>query len=151
MNCTEEIVQLTNDVQKEFDEFGEVTFETKQRLNEILKDENKRDEYRKSYQNSEGNWKIKGIITSLHWKNTHWLTLISPPKTNPHILVKQTDWCYTYQVILNQRIGNQVKHILTITLSQLFLTSRLFSEKRLKKCVTINGCGKNSEIPLWEG
>ena len=38
MNSTEEIVQLTNDMQKEFDEFGEVTFETKQRLNEILKD-----------------------------------------------------------------------------------------------------------------
>ena len=54
MNCTEEIVQLTNDIQKEFDEFGEVTFETKQRLNEILKDENMRDEFRKYYQNSEG-------------------------------------------------------------------------------------------------
>ncbi len=54
MNCTEEIVQLTNDMQKEFDEFGEVTFETKQRLNEILKDENMRDEFRKYYQNSEG-------------------------------------------------------------------------------------------------
>ena len=54
MNCTEEIVQLTNDLQKEFDEFGEVTFETKQRLNEILKDENMRDEFRKYYQNSEG-------------------------------------------------------------------------------------------------
>ena len=54
MNCTEEIVQLTNDMQKEFDEFGEATFETKQRLNEILKDENMRDEFRKYYQNSEG-------------------------------------------------------------------------------------------------
>ena len=54
MNCTEEIVQLTNNMQKEFDEFGEVTFETKQRLNEILKDENMRDEFRKYYQNSEG-------------------------------------------------------------------------------------------------
>ena len=54
MNCTEEIVQITNDMQKEFDEFGEVTFETKQRLNEILKDENMRDEFRKYYQNSEG-------------------------------------------------------------------------------------------------
>ena len=54
MKCTEEIVQLTNDMKKEFDEFGEVTFETKQRLNEILKDKNKRDEFRKSYQNSEG-------------------------------------------------------------------------------------------------
>ena len=54
MNCTEEIVQLTNDMQREFDEFGEVTFETKQRLNEILKDENMRDEFRKYYQNSEG-------------------------------------------------------------------------------------------------
>ena len=54
MNCKEEIVQLTNDMQKEFDEFGEVTFETKQRLNEILKDENMRDEFRKYYQNSEG-------------------------------------------------------------------------------------------------
>jgi hypothetical protein len=54
MNCTEEIVQLTNDMQKEFDEFGEVTFETKQRLDEILKDENMRDEFRKYYQNSEG-------------------------------------------------------------------------------------------------
>ncbi len=54
MNCTEEIVQLTNDMQKEFDEFGEVTFETKQRLNEILKDENMRDEFRKYYQNSQG-------------------------------------------------------------------------------------------------
>ena len=54
MNCTEEIVQLTNDMQKEFDEFGEVTFETKQRLNEILKEENMRDEFRKYYQNSEG-------------------------------------------------------------------------------------------------
>ena len=54
MNCTEEIVQLTNDMQKEVDEFGEVTFETKQRLNEILKDENMRDEFRKYYQNSEG-------------------------------------------------------------------------------------------------
>ena len=52
MNCTEEIVQITNDMQKEFDEFGEVTFETKQRLNEILKDENKRVEFRKYYQNS---------------------------------------------------------------------------------------------------
>jgi hypothetical protein len=52
MNCTEEIVQLTNDMQKEVDEFGEVTFETKQRLNEILKDENKRLEFRKYYQNS---------------------------------------------------------------------------------------------------
>ena len=28
MECTEEIVQLTNDMQKEFNEFGEVTFET---------------------------------------------------------------------------------------------------------------------------
>ena len=54
MNCTEEIVQLTNDMQKEFDEFGEVTFETKQRLIEILKDENMRDEFRNYYQNSEG-------------------------------------------------------------------------------------------------
>ena len=54
MNCTEEIVWLTNDMQKEFDEFGEVTFETKQRLNEILKDENMRDEFRKYYQNSKG-------------------------------------------------------------------------------------------------
>ena len=54
MNCTEEIVQLTNDMQKEFYEFGEVTFETKQRLSEILKDENMRDEFRKYYQNSEG-------------------------------------------------------------------------------------------------
>ena len=54
MNCTEEIVQLTNDMQKEFDEFGEVTFETKQRLNKILKDVNMRDEFRKYYQNSEG-------------------------------------------------------------------------------------------------
>jgi|TARA_B100000959_G_scaffold283019_1_gene350856 hypothetical protein len=54
MNSTEEIVQLTNDMQKEFDEFGEVTFETKQRLNEILKDKNKIDEFRKYYQNSEG-------------------------------------------------------------------------------------------------
>ena len=54
MNCTEEIVKLTNDMQKEFDEFGEVTFETKQRLNEILKDENKRVEFRKYYQNLEG-------------------------------------------------------------------------------------------------
>lgn len=52
MNCTEEIVQLTNDMQKEVDEFGEVTFGTKQRLNEILKDENKRLEFRKYYQNS---------------------------------------------------------------------------------------------------
>ena len=51
MNCTEEIVQLTNDMQKEVDEFGEVTFETKQRLKEILKDENKRFEFRKYYQN----------------------------------------------------------------------------------------------------
>ena len=54
MNCTEEIVQLTNDMQKEFDEFGEVTFETKQRLNKILKDENKRVECRKYYQKAEG-------------------------------------------------------------------------------------------------
>ena len=54
MNCKEEIVQLTNEMQKEFDEFGEVTFETKQRLNEILKDEKKRFEFRKYYQNSEG-------------------------------------------------------------------------------------------------
>ena len=54
MKCTEEIVQLTNDMQKEFNEFGEVTFETKQRLNEIFKDENKRVEFRKYYQNSEG-------------------------------------------------------------------------------------------------
>lgn len=41
MICTEEIVQLTNNIQKEFNEFSEVTFETKQSLNEILKDENK--------------------------------------------------------------------------------------------------------------
>ena len=54
MKCTEEIVQLTNDMQKEFNEFGEVTFETKQRLNYILIDENKRVECRKYYQNSEG-------------------------------------------------------------------------------------------------
>ena len=54
MKCTEEIVQLTNDMQKQFNEFGEVPFETKQRLNEILKDENKRVEFRKYYQNSEG-------------------------------------------------------------------------------------------------
>ena len=54
MNSTEEIVQLTNDMQKEFDKLGEVTLETKQRLNEILKDKNKRDEFRKYYQNSEG-------------------------------------------------------------------------------------------------
>ena len=54
MNCTKEIVQLSNDMQKEFDEFGEVTFETKQRINEIFKDENKRVEFRKYYQNSEG-------------------------------------------------------------------------------------------------
>ena len=40
-------------MQKEFDEFGEVTFETKQRLNEILKDKNKIDEFRKYYQNSD--------------------------------------------------------------------------------------------------
>ena len=53
MNSTEEIVKLTNDMQKEFDEFGEVTFETKQRLKEILKDKNKIDEFRKYYQNSE--------------------------------------------------------------------------------------------------
>ena len=53
MNFTGEIVQLTNDMQKEVDEFGEVTFETKQRLNEILKDENKRFEFRKYYQNLE--------------------------------------------------------------------------------------------------
>ena len=53
MNSTEEIVKLTNDMQKEFDEFGEVTFETKQRLNEILKDNSKIDEFRKYYQNSE--------------------------------------------------------------------------------------------------
>ena len=53
MNSTEEIVQLTNDMQKEFDKFGEVTLETKQRLNEILKDKNKIDEFRKYYQNSE--------------------------------------------------------------------------------------------------
>ena len=57
MNSTEEIVQLTNDMQKEFDEFGEVTFETKERLNEILKDKNKIDEFRKYYQNSEGSSK----------------------------------------------------------------------------------------------
>ena len=57
MNSTEEIVQLTNDMQKEFDKFGEVTFETKQRLNEILKDKNKIDEFRKYYQNSEGSSK----------------------------------------------------------------------------------------------
>ena len=53
MNSTEEIVQLTHDMQKEFDKFGEVTLETKQRLNEILKDKNKIDEFRKYYQNSE--------------------------------------------------------------------------------------------------
>ena len=57
MNCIEEIVQLTNDMQKEFNEFGEVTFETKQKLNEILKDENKRVEFRKYYQNSEGSYR----------------------------------------------------------------------------------------------
>ena len=54
MSSTEEIVKLTNDMQKEFDEFGEVTFETKQRLNEILKDNCKIYEFRKYYQNSEG-------------------------------------------------------------------------------------------------
>ena len=54
MNCAEEIVQLTKDMQKEFDEFGEVTFETKQRLNEILKDENKRVEFRKYYRIRKG-------------------------------------------------------------------------------------------------
>ena len=42
--------------------------ETKQRLNEILKDENKRFEFRKYYQNSEGNQTIRGVITSFHWK-----------------------------------------------------------------------------------
>ena len=47
MNITEEIVQLTNDMQKEIDEFGEVTFENKQRLNEILKYKKKMDEFRK--------------------------------------------------------------------------------------------------------
>ena len=57
MNSTEEIVQLTNDMQKEFDKFGEVTLGTKQRLNEILKDKNKIDEFRKYYQNSEGSSK----------------------------------------------------------------------------------------------
>ena len=57
MNSTEEIVQLKNDMQKEYDEFGEVTFETKQRLKEILKDKNKIDEFRKYYQNSEGSSK----------------------------------------------------------------------------------------------
>ena len=57
MNSTEEIVQLTHDMQKEFDKFGEVTLETKQRLNEILKDKNKIDEFRKYYQNSEGSSK----------------------------------------------------------------------------------------------
>ena len=36
MKITGEIVQLPNDMQKQYDEFGEVTFETKQRLNEIL-------------------------------------------------------------------------------------------------------------------
>ena len=55
MDCTEEIVQLANDMQKEFDELGEVTIQTKQRLNKILKDEYKRDEFRKYYHNSEGN------------------------------------------------------------------------------------------------
>ena len=54
MNCTEEIVQITNDMQKEFDEFGEVTFETKQRLKEILKDQNKRVEFKKFCPNLEG-------------------------------------------------------------------------------------------------
>ena len=54
MNCTEEIVQLTNDMQKEVDEFGEVTFETKQRLKEILKDQNKRVEFKKYCPNLEG-------------------------------------------------------------------------------------------------
>ena len=53
MNCTEEIVQLANKMQKEVDEFGEVTFETKQRINAILKDEKKRFEFRKFYQNLE--------------------------------------------------------------------------------------------------
>ena len=38
MKITGEIVQLPNDMQKQYDEFGEVTFETKQRLNDILKD-----------------------------------------------------------------------------------------------------------------
>ena len=38
MNITGGIVHLPNDMQKQYDEFGEVTFETKQRLNEILKD-----------------------------------------------------------------------------------------------------------------
>ena len=47
MKIKEEIVQLTNNMQKEFNEFGEVTFETKQRLKEILKDENKKVEFRK--------------------------------------------------------------------------------------------------------
>ena len=42
MNITGEIVKLPNDMQKQFDEFGEVTFETKQRLNEILKDKKDR-------------------------------------------------------------------------------------------------------------
>ena len=62
MNCIEEIVQITNDMQKEFDEFGEVTFETKQMLNEILKDENMRDEFRKYYQNSNWSYTMRGII-----------------------------------------------------------------------------------------
>ena len=53
MNRTEEIVQLTNEMKKEFDEFGEVTFETKQKLNEFLKDGKMRDEFRKYYQNLE--------------------------------------------------------------------------------------------------
>ena len=65
-------------MQKEFYEFGEVTFETKQRLNEILKDENKRVEYRKYYQNSEGSQTLRGVITSFYWKNLHSLPLINP-------------------------------------------------------------------------
>ncbi len=42
MGITEEIVQLTNDMQKEFDEFGGVTFGNKKRLNEIIKDKKDR-------------------------------------------------------------------------------------------------------------
>lgn len=53
MNSKEEIARISDKMQKEFDKFGKVTAETKKILNELIKDKNKIDEFRKYYQNSD--------------------------------------------------------------------------------------------------
>ena len=53
MDTKEEVTRITEKMKREFDKFGKVTSETKNILNELIKDKNNIDEFRKYYQNSE--------------------------------------------------------------------------------------------------